>query len=81
MKQTSFERRRFLHLGFAACAGMALWQPARAQTQGEVTAHVLPSGGLTRRDDSLLAYRDFGAVTRRIDAAHAATSAYLAEHL
>jgi hydroxyisourate hydrolase len=41
MKQTSFERRRFLHLGFAACAGMALWRPARAQAQGEVTAHVL----------------------------------------
>jgi len=41
MKQMSFDRRRFLHLGFAACAGMALWQPAKAQTRGEVTAHVL----------------------------------------
>ena len=52
-----------------------------AELPADVTAHVLPSGGLTRRDDSLLAYRDFGAVTRRIDAAHAAASAYLAEHL
>ncbi len=52
-----------------------------ADLPADVTAHVLPSGGLTRRDDSLLAYRDFGAVTRRIDAAYAATSAYLAKHL
>ena len=51
-----------------------------AELPPDVTAHVLPSGGLTRKDDSLLAYRDFGAVTRRIDAAYAATSAYLAEH-
>ncbi len=52
-----------------------------AELPADVTAHVLPSGGLTRRDDSLLAYRDFGAVTRRIDAAYAATSVYLAEHV
>ena len=32
-------------------------------------------------DDSLLAYRDFAAVMRRIDAAYDASSAYLAEHL
>ena len=47
-----------------------------------VTAHVLPtgpSGG--RRDDSLLSYRDFAAVMRRIDAAYDATSAYLRNHL
>ena len=33
------------------------------------------------KDDSLLAYRDFAAVMRRIDAAYDATSAYLREHL
>src|SRR6476661_7875956 len=42
MKQMPFERRRFLHLGLAACAGTALpWQPGRAQVNGDVTAHVL----------------------------------------
>ncbi len=46
-----------------------------------VTAHVLPTGGGSARDDSLLAYRDFTAVTRRIDAAYEASSAYLREHL
>jgi NTE family protein len=47
-----------------------------------VTAHVLPTGGLARdaaRDDSLLAYRDFSAVLRRIDAAYSASVDYLAE--
>ena len=44
-----------------------------------VTAHVLPTGGSGgSKDDSLLSYRDFGAVLRRIDAAHDATTAYLA---
>ena len=42
-----------------------------------VTAHVLPSGAGTAKDDSLLAYRDFTAVLRRIDRAYDATSAYL----
>jgi NTE family protein len=46
-----------------------------------VTAHVLPTGGGTRRDDSLLAYRDFAAVLRRIDAAYGASVAYLEDHL
>jgi NTE family protein len=46
-----------------------------------VTAHVLPTGGGSPRDDSLLAYRDFKAVTRRIDAAYEASSVYLREHL
>ncbi len=46
-----------------------------------VTAHVLPTGGGSAKDDSLLAYRDFSAVTRRIDAAYDASAAYLAEHL
>jgi NTE family protein len=51
---------------------------------GHVTAHVLPTGadaGSGRRDDSLLAYRDFGAVMRRIDAAYDASRAYLRERL
>ncbi len=45
-----------------------------------VTAHVLPTGGGSAKDDSLLAYRDFSAVTRRIDQAHTAAAAYLADH-
>ena len=44
-----------------------------------VTAHVLPTGGSDPRDDSLMSYRDFSAVMRRIDRAYDATSAYLAE--
>ncbi len=52
-----------------------------AELPADVTAHVLPTGGLSRRDDSLLAYRDFAAVRRRIDAAYDATAAYLAERL
>lgn len=43
-----------------------------------VSAHVLPTGGGSAGDDSLLAYRDFKAVLRRIDEAYEATSAYLA---
>jgi NTE family protein len=46
-----------------------------------VVAHVLPTGGGTAKDDSLLSYRDFSAVMRRIDQAHEASAAYLAEHL
>jgi NTE family protein len=42
-----------------------------------VTAHVLPTGGGSPKDDSLLAYRDFGAVLRRIEAAYDASRAYL----
>jgi NTE family protein len=42
-----------------------------------VTAHVLPTGGGSARDDSLLAYRDFRAVLRRIDGAYSATRQYL----
>jgi NTE family protein len=44
-----------------------------------VSAHVLPTGGGSERDDSLLAYRDFRAVLRRIDAAYEASVAYLKE--
>jgi len=47
----------------------------------DVTAYVLPTGGGSAKDDSLLAYRDFSAVVRRIDAAHAASVEYLAERL
>ena len=48
-----------------------------------VTAHVLPTGGSASpgREDSLLAYRDFSAVMKRIDAAYDASSTYLREHL
>ena len=47
-----------------------------------VTAHVLPTGaGPSIRDDSVLAYRDFKTVVRRIDTAYDATATYLAEHL
>ena len=46
-----------------------------------VTAHVLPTGGGSARDDSLLAYRDFSAVLRRIDAAYTASTAYLEANL
>jgi NTE family protein len=46
-----------------------------------VSAHVLPTGGGSGRDDSLLAYRDFTAVLRRIDAAYEASVAYLEKEL
>jgi NTE family protein len=46
-----------------------------------VVAHVLPTGGGAAKDDSLLAYRSFGAIRGRIDAAYLASRAYLAEHL
>jgi NTE family protein len=53
-----------------------------AELPAHVTAHMLPTGGGDdRRDDSLLSYRDFAAVMRRIDRAYDASSAYLAEHL
>jgi NTE family protein len=47
----------------------------------DVVAHVLPTGGGTAKDDSLLSYRDFSAVMRRIDQAYESSAAYLAEHL
>jgi NTE family protein len=52
-----------------------------ASLPAHVTAHVLPTGGGSARDDSPLAYRDFRAVTRRIEAAYDASSAYLRDHL
>src|SRR3954464_4956843 len=41
-----------------------------ASLPDQVTAHVLPTGGGSAKDDSLLAYRDFSAVTRRIEQAY-----------
>ncbi|HJR39487.1 MAG TPA: patatin-like phospholipase family protein [Nocardioidaceae bacterium] len=52
-----------------------------ADLPDHVTAHVMPTGGGSPKDDSLLAYRDFSAVLRRIDTAYAASVAYLDEHL
>lgn len=52
-----------------------------AALPGHVTAHVLPTGGTSDRDDSLLAHRDFASVLNRIDAAHSATVEYLKERL
>src|SRR3954452_7920931 len=45
-----------------------------------VTAHVLPTGGGSGKDDSLLGYRDFAMVMRRIDQAHDASAGYLRDH-
>jgi NTE family protein len=42
-------------------------------------AHVLPAGGTSARDDSLLAHRDFASVQRRIDRSYEASLAYLQE--
>lgn len=44
-----------------------------------VAAHILPAGGTSAKDDSLLAHRDFGSVARRIDASYRASAAYLDE--
>lgn len=46
-----------------------------------VEAHVLPAGGTSARDDSLLAHRDFSTVQARIDATYDASRAYLDAHL
>jgi NTE family protein len=51
-----------------------------AELPPHVRAHVLPTGGTGGGDDSLLSYRDFSAVLRRIDAAYEATKVYLKEH-
>lgn len=50
-----------------------------ADLPDHVTAHVLPTGGTSRKDDSLLAYRDFGIVADRIEQAASATRRYLKE--
>jgi NTE family protein len=46
-----------------------------------VEAHVLPAAGTSSKDDSMLAFRDFDSVQRRIDATYDASRAYLDEHL
>lgn len=46
-----------------------------------VTAHVLPTGDVLAGDDSLLSYRDFRGVVRRIEAAYQASADYLEDHL
>jgi len=46
-----------------------------------VEAHVLPARGTSRRDDSLLAHRDFGGVQGRIEATYQASVDYLDEWL
>ncbi len=45
-----------------------------------VEAHVLPTGGGSAKDDSLLAYRSFDAVSARVDKAYEASRRYLQEH-
>lgn len=52
-----------------------------AELPEHVTAHVLPTGGGSSRDDSLLHYRDFAAMLRRIEAAYEASAGYLTENV
>jgi NTE family protein len=42
-----------------------------------VEAHVLPAGGTSARDDSVLAHRDFSSVQHRIDRSYEASVRYL----
>jgi NTE family protein len=44
-----------------------------------VQAYVLPAGGTSARDDSVLAHRDFSSVQDRIDRSYAASMEYLRE--
>jgi NTE family protein len=52
-----------------------------AEIPDDVEAHVLPAAGTSAKDDSMLAFRDFSSVQRRIDASYDASLAYLDEHL
>ena len=52
-----------------------------AELPDGVVAHVLPTGGGSAKDDSLLAYRSFAQVRSRIDTAYDASRTYLAEQL
>ena len=52
-----------------------------AEIPDDVEAHVLPAAGTSSKDDSMLAFRDFSCVQRRIDATYDASIAYLDEHL
>jgi NTE family protein len=46
-----------------------------------VKAYVLPTGGGSKRDDSILAYRDFAGIVGRIEQARVASLAYLSANL
>jgi NTE family protein len=52
-----------------------------AEIPDDVEAHVLPAAGTSAKDDSMLAFRDFSSVQRRIDASYDASVAYLDEHV
>ena len=52
-----------------------------AEIPDDVEAHVLPAAGTSSKDDSMLAFRNFSSVQRRIDATYDASIAYLDEHL
>jgi len=52
-----------------------------AEIPDGVEVHVLPAAGTSPKDDSMLAFRDFNSVQRRIDATYAASRTYLDEHL
>ena len=52
-----------------------------AEIPDDIDAHVLPAAGTSSKDDSMLAFRDFSSVQRRIDATYDASLAYLDEHL
>jgi NTE family protein len=52
-----------------------------AEIPDDVEAHVLPAAGTSPKDDSMLAFRDFSSVQRRIDASYDAALAYLDEHV
>jgi NTE family protein len=50
-----------------------------AELPDGVRAYVLPSGGVSAKDDSLLAYKRLGGVRQRIDTAYQAARDYLQE--
>jgi NTE family protein len=52
-----------------------------AEIPDDVEVHVLPAAGTSPKDDTMLAFRDFNSVQRRIDATYAASRTYLDEHL
>ena len=52
-----------------------------AELPPDVAAYVLPTGGTSPKDDTLLGGRDFSGVQERIDQTYAASVAYLDEQL
>ncbi len=46
-----------------------------------MSAYVLPTGGGSAKDDAILAYRSFDAVSARVDKAYRASRRYLREQL